>query len=323
LREERKMFEKTSALFLYCVSPLHMGSGTALGVIDNPIQRERHTSHPIMIGSGIKGALRHWFWREANGDEAKRRELAKVFGPETADSSAHAGAVSLSDAQMVLFPVRSLRGAFVYATSPTALARLQRILALAGLPDAEAWSIPRPKPMHAVVLNDDLLGGHDNQLILEALAFEPSSSGKEELSAVAEWLGENALPAMPGMNFFREKIKTDTVLLNDDQFDHFVQHATVVEPHVRINDASGTADEGGLFYTENLPPESLLVALVMASRERVKKGEKANGEWPAERVLGYVSRLDGRLLQMGGDGTTGRGQVMLRFVGASAAKGGN
>ena len=39
------MFEKTAALFLYSVSPVHMGAGQAVDVIDNPIQRERHTQH--------------------------------------------------------------------------------------------------------------------------------------------------------------------------------------------------------------------------------------------------------------------------------------
>jgi CRISPR-associated protein Cmr4 len=56
------MFDKQVAVFLYAVSPVHMGAGQAIGVIDNPIQRERHTNHPCFAGSGIKGAVRH-SWR--------------------------------------------------------------------------------------------------------------------------------------------------------------------------------------------------------------------------------------------------------------------
>lgn len=37
------MFEKHAAIFLYAVSPVHLGTGQAIGGIDNPIQRERHT----------------------------------------------------------------------------------------------------------------------------------------------------------------------------------------------------------------------------------------------------------------------------------------
>jgi len=55
------MFEKHAAMFLYAVSPVHLGAGSSVGVIDNPIQRARHTGHPCFAGSGIKGAVRHGF----------------------------------------------------------------------------------------------------------------------------------------------------------------------------------------------------------------------------------------------------------------------
>ena len=35
-----------------------MGAGQAVGAINNPIQREVHTSHPLIAGSGLKGAVR-------------------------------------------------------------------------------------------------------------------------------------------------------------------------------------------------------------------------------------------------------------------------
>jgi len=52
------MLEKQVAMFLYAVSPVHMGGDAATGIVDDPIQRERHTHHPNFAGSGIKGALR-------------------------------------------------------------------------------------------------------------------------------------------------------------------------------------------------------------------------------------------------------------------------
>ena len=71
------MFEKRAAVFLYALSPVHMGAGSAIGVIDNPIQRERHTHHPCFAGSGIKGAVRHGF--EMLGGDPKLIDL--LFGP--------------------------------------------------------------------------------------------------------------------------------------------------------------------------------------------------------------------------------------------------
>jgi CRISPR-associated protein Cmr4 len=84
------MFEKRAILFLYAVSPVHMGAGQAVGVIDNPIQRERHTGHPCFAGSGIKGAVRHGF--EAIGGDG--RLIDTLFGPESGRDNLHAGAVS-------------------------------------------------------------------------------------------------------------------------------------------------------------------------------------------------------------------------------------
>ncbi len=100
------MFAKHAALFLYAVSPVHMGAGTAVGVIDNPIQRERHTNHPCFAGSGIKGAVRHGF-TAIGGDE---KLIDRLFGPDAGSGDLHAGAISFGDAQLVALPVRSLKG---------------------------------------------------------------------------------------------------------------------------------------------------------------------------------------------------------------------
>ncbi len=313
------MFEEKRPLFIYCISPVHMGAGTALGAVDNPIQREVHTGHPTMAGSGLKGAFRD-LYALACGEWGKKStpETNRIFGPagEGEQASDHAGAVSFSDAQLVLFPVRSLRRSFVYATCPTALARLERLLAVAGIEGTDDWTIPdvtgerchHPDGSPAV---------SNGKLILESYQFE-AKGDSNNLGAIATWLAEHALPADEGFAYFREKLKTDLVLLSDERFNHFVRHATLVEPHVRIDDASGTADDGGLFYTENLPPESLLVSLVMASKERVKKGDSdANGMAANEVIEKVQEALDGRLAQVGGDATTGRGQVMLRFAGGA------
>ena len=39
-------------------TPLHMGTGTELGVVDLPVQREKHTGFPKGEASSIKGTFR-------------------------------------------------------------------------------------------------------------------------------------------------------------------------------------------------------------------------------------------------------------------------
>jgi len=110
-----------------------------------------------------------------------------------------------------------------------------------------------------------------------------------------------------------------------------VRHATVVEAHVKIDDDTGTAAKGALFYTENLPPESLLAGLILASVERRKgkdahdKGTEISKLMEAIDVLKTVMQgsnghqgLADNLLQVGGDATTGRGLIVVHPAGEVA-----
>lgn len=296
------MFQRQAAVFLYAVSPVHMGAGSAVGVIDNPIQRERHTRHPSFAGSGIKGALRHGF--EAIGGDPKL--IDRLFGPPSQSGDLHAGALSFGDAQLVAFPVRSLKGGYVYATCPQALARAQRLLKLVGV--KTGWKVPEVAEGQCLVANTALITG--DRLHLEA--FEYAARVSQDLPVLSQDLAAKALPPGAANDFFRTKLAQDLVVLSDTDFSYFVEHATLVEPHVRINETTGTADDGGLFYTENLPPESLLLAPLMASATRSGR----DGRMEADDVLKYlVGLLSQRpLIQIGGDATTGRGLVMAQVV---------
>lgn len=297
------MFEKYAAVFLYAVSPVHMGAGTAIGVIDNPIQRERHTNHPCFAGSGIKGAVRHGF--EALGGDHALVEL--LFGPESGNNNLYAGAVSFGDAQLVVFPVRSLKNGYVYATCPQALARARRLLDLIGI--TAIWNIPLVQDGQCILSNAGLLS-EGSKLHLEAFEYEAQVA--KELKSLSRNLADKALPQNSGCEFFRTKLENDLVVLSDTDFAYFSQNATLVEPHVRIDPDTGTAKKGGLFYTENLPPESLLLAPLLASRTRNGKQKETMA---AEQVLLMLKNvLDGKLLQLGGDATTGRGLTQVKVM---------
>jgi CRISPR-associated protein Cmr4 len=66
----------------------------------------------------------------------------------------------------------------------------------------------------------------------------------------------------------------------------------------------------GVMIRENLPPETLMASLLMATRER-----SPNGGMSAEDVLGKAQALiNDRLVQVGGDATTGRGLMIVHAV---------
>jgi len=295
------MFEKKAAVFLYAASPVHMGAGQAVDVIDNPIQRERHTGHPCFAGSGIKGAVRH-SWQALGGN---RNDIERLLGPDSLSNDLHAGAISFGDAQLVALPVRSLRRGYVYATCPHTLARAQRLLTLTGL--KVNWATLPVGENQALITNQALLS--DGKLHLEA--FEYKAEFSDGLKPVAADLAEKALPSGDDYQFFREKLEDDLVVLSDTDFGYFAKNSMLVEPHVRIED-TGAAAEHGLFYTETLPPESLMLAPLLASQTRTVRKEDV---LPAETVLLNIKTLiNERLLQIGGDSTTGRGLVVAKVV---------
>ena len=293
------MFTEQRLVFIHCVSPVHMGSGTTLGIVDNPIQRERHTSHPLLAGSGIKGAVRHHFTGAGRDNDT----INAVFGPEAikAEGDSFAGAISFTDAQLLLFPVRSARQAFIYITCPLALARARR-LGVAGLPEVNV-------PDHTAWIASDRIGSGGAEPKLDLELFQFKALQHNACKEVATQLSA-AFPDDPAWAFFREKVKTDLAILTDTDFDYFARNATLVEPHVAINNETGAADGGKLFYTENLPPESVLVALLLASKTRRREGQAL----PAAEVAEFVTSNMPPLLQIGGDATTGRGQVALTFA---------
>ena len=297
------MFEQQSALFFYAVSPVHMGAGSAVGVIDNPIQRERHTRHPSFAGSGIKGAVRHGF-AALGGDAAFADAL---FGPDADSGDLHAGAVSFGDAQIVAFPVRCLRNGFVYATCAQALARATRLLGMTGI--VAPWQPPAPAEGRCAIGNAGLLSG--GKLHLEAFEYQPQHGTETQVQQIGRWLANKALPQGDGHAYFRDKLASDLVVLSDTDFSYFSEYATLVESHVRIDSETGTASSRGLFYTENLPPESILLAPLMASATRTGRGQQTGAG--AVMTLMYDA-LHGKTIQIGGDATTGRGLVTLQVV---------
>src|SRR5690625_3403780 len=171
------MFEKQAAVFLYAISPVHMGSGQAIDVIDNPIQREKHTGHPSFAGSGIKGAVRHSFEALTSHKPLSEEEkgsltdvINRLLGPDSnSGDGLHAGAVRCAYASLVARPVRSLSGGYVYATCPHALVRAQRLLPKAGR--RVNWSVPIVLENHCDLINGQLVSSHKHRLHLEAFDY--------------------------------------------------------------------------------------------------------------------------------------------------------
>lgn len=295
-------------LVLHAQTPMHTGTGTGLGVVDLPVQRERHTRWPVIPASSLKGVLRDTCRRAAgSGDLAAADaapELQAVFGPAVGkDARENAGALALTDGRLVLFPVRSLRGVFAWITCPAALARLVRDLEVVR---KQPWpgGVPPVEGEDAQVTPGCALA-IDGSLVLEDLELRIAGEGAAN---VAAWLSE-LLPDGEGYGPTRERLRTHLCVVSDDVFTHFAEHATEVVARVGLDYATKTVRKGALFYQEQLPPECVFYALALAGASRRRDVDLAPGA-----VLGFVKERLPAALQIGGDETIGKGLCGVRLV---------
>ncbi|MCX7935273.1 MAG: type III-B CRISPR module RAMP protein Cmr4 [Planctomycetota bacterium] len=294
---------EAALLFIHALAPLHPGSGTALGAVDLPVQRERHTQWPIIAGSSLKGVLRD-ACRPAEEDSAGRDDWLACFGPETAEADKHAGAVSLTDARILAFPVRSLRGVFAWVTCPAVLARLARDAQLTRR-RADNMRLPRPPAKNkAVCAPGTPLLVENRNLVLEEFDFEREAEG--DIGPLAEWLASRAFAEAD--SFTPDRLRKHLVVLHDDDFTHFVRHATEIAARIGLDYERKTVKSGALFYEEFLPAETLFYSVVVADKSR----REGNGKSAAEMLCFLKNRLPA-VTQIGGDETIGRGLCALRL----------
>jgi CRISPR-associated protein Cmr4 len=301
------MFTAQSMLFIYVESPLHVGAGRGLGTVDLPIQRERVTGYPVVQASSIKGCLRAACDPKLNpGSSLKSNEHLAIFGPETGDASAYAGALSTGDARLLLFPVRSLAGVFAWTTSLDVLARFQRAAQSASL--NLDWSLPpKPEDGKAWVSGDAL--SVSGQVVLEEFSFTADKAQAAVVQKIGEWLAKNALPSSTEYLHWRNELSKKLCILPDNDFRDFAQYATEVQTHICLDPKTKTVKDGALWTAESLPMDSMLYTPLMATDSR-----SPDADLKAANVLQAVQTLDLPRTQLGGDETTGQGLVALKFA---------
>ena len=298
-------------LGIHALTALHPGSGTALGTVDLPVQRERHTGWPTIAGSALKGILRD-ACRELHKGSGTRTEadaldaVTQLFGPPTANNDAHAGALSITDARLLAYPVRSLKGVFAWVSCPAVLCRAARDADLVGDKTPDAPPAVSQGQVLAVKDSPCLIDG--TKLLLEEFPFTRETTG--DSSAWAKWIADSLLPSGDHYTATRERFLKCFAVLADDDFTHFVKYATEVTARIGLNYDTKTVKDGALFYQEFLPTESLFYAVALVNESRSKQKATAADLLPTFAAILTKSPV----LQIGGDETTGKGFCSVRLT---------
>ncbi|WP_051654188.1 type III-B CRISPR module RAMP protein Cmr4 [Persephonella sp. KM09-Lau-8] len=327
------MFKTATPFFIRAITPVHAGSGNDLGIVDLPIQREGHTGFPKIESSTLKGSIRDAFELKANGNESEEIKIHLIFGYDGTNASQNvkkffeqdldftqfSSAIAFADARILLFPVKSLKGVFAYVTCPQVLKRLKEDLKMALLTDkieingkefkAESYKVEDEGK--ALVPNENKLIVQGNQVVLEEYLFEVEK--KQEVSELAQILSR-----LTGVE--EDSLKERLIVLPDDDFADFVKLSTEVITRIKINNETGTVDQGALFTEEYLPAETVMYSIAFFSplfipeekREELKKkigNEFDFSEKTPKTFFGNISKI----LQIGGNETIGKGFIEVNL----------
>lgn len=311
------MYLKVKPFLLHAVTSVHAGSGSEIGLVDLPIQREKHTGYPKIESSSLKGAIRYTVENLAKTDEDKKK-VELVFGSinkedknekddkedrknnedkKTQEKDSIPSAIAFSDARILLFPVKSMRGIFAWITCPHVLKRFN---------DDQMFNQtnvdPFPVPEANTVSSNKMMVSHGN-IVLEEYAIQVKESG--ETKKLAEQL----------TNYLQQDLSTDIkdriVVLEDDDFNDFVRLSTEVNARIKIDSEKGIVDNKALWYEENVPPETVFYSFLYIGKVR---GEGLNNFKDETQVENFLmdETIFPRVFQLGGNSTLGRG--LLRKI---------
>lgn len=252
-------------LGLLAETPIHPGTGRGMGVVDLPVAREAATDYPVLVGSSLKGALRDKM-EMAKTDNAKAR-----FGEQD-----RAGELLVSDARLLLLPVRSLTGTYRWATCPHIIERYCRDLARCGL---------EPSPHVPDVDRRSVLATGGGDLFLEERQFAVSGEPPDDLA--------NVVAPLVLHEATRGRLRDRLAVLQDDDFAWFARYGLSIQARNVLED--GTKKSRNLWYEETMPPDTVMYAIVMGRSEE------------SLRSLDALFSQGDPYLQAGGNETTGQG----------------
>jgi CRISPR-associated protein Cmr4 len=288
---------------LQAITFLHPGTGQTTGVVDQPIQREVHTGFPMFASSGFKGSLRdkaehHWVNEPEN--------VKTLFGAQVEADNPSAGSLSVTDARILAFPVRSLQQVFLWVTCPLVLKRLKRDAELIGLTCPDFGEGITPNKGTVIVAGDSGLAG---TLVLEDIQF--AIDEKKIPSDATKFIPGNL---KPDSGFDQKRL----VIIPDKNFEYLTNHCTQISTRIKLNKQKTTTGGGGnMWVEETLPPETIMYALAVCHAPRMQAKEKKEGQdgGPEEVARLLNALVDDGYLQIGGNETVGQGWCCINMTG--------
>ena len=308
------MFKQAKVFYIHTISPMHVGSGSDLGIVVMPIQREGHTGFPKIEGSSLKGSIREAFENKNKTNLTNLLKIYMTFGYDNTnvehllpavktafeDNQEFAGALGFSDARILLFPIKSAKGIFAWITCPSVLDRFVNDLKISK--NEQTFEIKENTITENSKINID-----ENSVILEE--YQISITKDENTQEIAEFLSKE-------LN--NKEIEEKLIILDDNDFKDFITLSTEVITRTKINNQTGVVKDGALFTEEYLPSETIMYSLALASPIMAKDITQIQNLKTDDEVMSFFTSTIPPTIQIGGNATIGKGIVSIVIGGNHA-----
>jgi CRISPR-associated protein Cmr4 len=309
-------------LFLYAQTPIHAGAHSNGAIVDLEIQRSTVTGIAQFNDSTVKGALKSHLRQHVGDDYARtvfgsdpkpslsetEAETEQTNGTENTDNRSALptqttipGWCAVADGHLVALPVQSSHDTFVWVTSALSLEQLNRVAVVSGYQNP-LQKIPAVRPNTATVPE----GFTPGKVILHDFEFETEPSA--DIQPIAQWLVTNATPSViRNSPYWSSRWLRNLVMISDDDFKVLANAALDSRTHNVINETTNSSD--GLFFSEDLPIDSLVVCTLMDQRPTKTPSNHGGPQNPPTRLQQLCELINGNIVWLGADQSNGHGAL--------------
>ncbi|MFN4220538.1 MAG: type III-B CRISPR module RAMP protein Cmr4, partial [bacterium] len=243
-----------------------------------------------------KGVIRDLAERSLND----KNKVNVIFGPEE-EAQEYASCIAFTDAKILLYPVRSVKGVFAYITCPYVLKRFKN--ELKSIEKDTLPEIPEVEDEKILICSNSALKIDENKVALEEFVFDVLDKNSY-IDGIAKELSK----------FLLDELKSDFekhfAIVSDNVFRDFTKYAVEIRTRVKINQLTGTVQEGALFTVELVPAESVFYGFLFIS-DPYNKSDSSIKE--ASKVSEKLQNLlNNQIIQLGGDETLGMGLIKVK-----------
>lgn len=245
-------------------------------------------------------------------DKDIKEKIALSFGPDEGD---YASSLGFTNARLLLFPVKSMKGVYAWITCEYVLEKFKSDLRFCNIKDMPEIPEKNTVPKESSLIIDPKL----SKVVLEEYTFDVKED--EKCGKFAKWISGIIFPKDSIFDYRKNKLKKDLIVLDNNDFKDFVNLSTEVITRTKISSKTGTVEKGALFTEEYLPVESVLYSMVMASPMFAKDDKEKevfdinNGMNEEELIMEFFEDNLPQTVQLGGNATIGKGLITTNIYG--------